>query len=137
MRDSSACEQGNPCSTILVVEDDEDIRDAMRMALELEGYEVVGASNGKEGLEQLSHMNRPCLILLDLMMPVMNGWEFAEAMGANDVLATIPVTIVTAFPDRVGPLRNMPLIKKPVALDTLLTAVRSYCGAARPKGQDA
>ncbi len=61
------------CKDILVVEDDAGIREALRMILELEGYNIREASNGKEGLEVLKSMPRPCLILLDLMMPIMDG----------------------------------------------------------------
>ena len=115
------------CKNILIVEDDEDIRDAMQMALRSEGYEVFTAANGKEGLGILPRMARPCLILLDLMMPVMNGWEFSKALEKDMVLAGIPIVIVTAFEDQGGTIKSKGIIKKPVDLDALFRIVRKWC----------
>jgi CheY-like chemotaxis protein len=61
------------CQSILIVEDEKDIRESLKMLLELEGYSVFTAKDGKEGLEILKNLESPCLILLDLLMPVMNG----------------------------------------------------------------
>src|SRR5689334_8429349 len=78
-------------STILVVEDDQDIREALMSVLEDEGYTVLGAANGLDGLEVLARISRPCMILLDLMMPVMSGAEFLSQMRRDDILAPVPV----------------------------------------------
>ena len=116
------------CRTVLVVEDDESIRDALKAAIEMEGYEVGTAEDGRRGLEALARLPRPCLILLDLMMPVMNGWEFAEALGEDDRLATIPIVVVTAYTRQAKGINAKRVLKKPVDLDALLGAVRTYCG---------
>lgn len=117
--------------TILIVEDDPDIRDALRDVLELDGYEVVEASNGKEGLERLGSIVRPCVILLDLMMPVMSGGEFLAVLRDTDVLATIPVVVVSAWPVEAGHVREhmQGFVKKPVSLDALLSLVERFCKA--------
>src|SRR4051812_23507934 len=103
------------CKNILIVEDDEGIRETLVLALELEGYTVTTAGNGQEGLDVLPHMQTPCLILLDLMMPVMNGWAFAEALRADMVLAAIPVVVVTAFSERAARVTQARgVLKKPI-----------------------
>ena len=117
------------CRNILIVEDDDEIRNALRFALESEGYKVFTAANGKEGLGILPQIARPCLILLDLMMPVMNGWEFANALEKDMVLAGIPVVIVTAFSDQGASIKSKGIIKKPVDLDALFRIVRKWCPA--------
>ncbi len=117
-----------PCASILVVEDEASIRDTLKLALELEGYTVFTASNGEEGLEALRRLPRPCLVLLDLMMPVMNGWEFVEALEADTVLAPIPVALVTAYGERGQGLHTKAIIKKPIDLELLLKVVKEFCG---------
>lgn len=122
-------QSGARCVSILVVEDNWDIREALRQALEVEGYEVYTAENGKIGLEKLRTVPRPCLILLDLMMPVMNGLDFLEVLQTNDLLATIPVGVVTAYGDLAAQARGAAgFIKKPVDLEALLSFVARYCG---------
>ncbi|MBI2519100.1 MAG: response regulator [Bdellovibrio sp.] len=112
---------------ILIVEDDAAIREGLRYALELEGYEVSTAIHGKDGLEQLAKGPSPCLILLDLMMPVMNGWQFIDALGKDIVLANIPVVLVTAFSDQAKGLNTKGIIKKPIDLVVLLQMVKKCC----------
>src|SRR5215471_6803603 len=92
--------------TVLIVEDNAEIRESLSDALEDEGYTVVTATNGQEGLDRLRKMESPCLILVDLLMPVMNGSEFISALRATDVLTTLPVVIVTAWPDEAQKLRD-------------------------------
>jgi len=116
------------CKQILIVEDDDGIREALRLTLELEGYEVLTAANGQLGLDALKEIKTPCLILLDLMMPVMDGWTFAEALGKDMALAAIPVIVVTAVADSAkGVTRAREVIKKPVDVDLLLKLVKQYC----------
>ncbi|MBU6375884.1 MAG: response regulator [Bdellovibrionales bacterium] len=118
-----------PCQTILVVEDDASIRMTLRLALEMEGYTVCTASHGQEALTQLSQMSAPCLILLDLMMPIMNGWEFIKALRANAHFAPIPVALVTAYSEEAAHFEgSQALVKKPIDLEILLQVVRRFCG---------
>lgn len=123
------------CNTILVVEDDADIRDMIVLALEAEGYQVTSAVNGKDGLNLLPSLARPCLVLLDLMMPVMNGWEFLQAKRQSDILAVIPVVIVSAFAEQAQREENvLGVLKKPIDLDALLKFVKQYCGPGGAPG---
>jgi CheY-like chemotaxis protein len=118
------------CRSILIVEDDQHIRNSLQIALDLEGYKTIAAGNGQEAIELLPKMPNPCLILLDLMMPVMSGWEFAEALEKDQILATIPVVVVTAFTEQSKTVRNAKqILKKPVDLNALLDTARKYCGA--------
>ncbi len=119
----------HPCRTILIVEDDAAIRTALQVALELEGYAVKTASQGREALDLLPLIDTPCLILLDLMMPIMNGWEFAKALREDMILAPIPVALVTAYSEEAATFQGaQALIKKPVDLELLFTVVKKYCG---------
>ena len=113
---------------ILLIEDDVDIRTILKDALELEGYRVCTASNGKEGIEMLPAIPVPGLILLDLMMPVMNGWEFAEALETYHAYAEIPIVILSAFSDPEKQIRAIGSIKKPLDWDVLFALVRKHCG---------
>jgi len=116
------------CSSILVVEDDEDIAWILRELLASEGYDVVVASNGKQALELLPKMQAPCLVLLDLMMPVMNGWEFLRAKVQDARIAPLPVVVVTAYDDQSAAQDDVKqIIRKPIEMDTLLKVVREYC----------
>ncbi len=115
------------CKTILIVEDDEGIREALKLTLEFDGYHVESAENGKIGIERLSTIETPCLILLDLMMPVMDGWAFVEVMKKDMRLAAIPIVVVTAFANKAESVNANHIIKKPVDTDLLLRLVRDYC----------
>jgi CheY-like chemotaxis protein len=114
---------------ILVVDDDADIRDTLAQVLEDEGYRVVCASNGLEALEMLrSDPAIPALILLDLMMPVMNGWQFNEERRKDDRLARIPLVVVTAAGDardRAASIKAVRIIQKPIRLEDLLEVIQS------------
>ena len=119
-----------PCQSILIIEDDESIRETLKLFLEIEGYSVLTAENGKEALNMLAGRRQLCLILVDLMMPVMDGWQFVEAAGADRDLAATPIVVVTAFAERASGIRARAILKKPVDLDFLLRMVREYCGPA-------
>jgi CheY-like chemotaxis protein len=115
--------------TLLLVEDDADIRELLSDALRDQGYEVVGAGNGSGALGHLRSGLRPSLILLDLMMPVMNGWEFRERQRQDPSLADIPVLLLSAdgAGDRHVPsLEAVGCLKKPFELDALLEAIARY-----------
>lgn len=126
------------CKRILIVEDERDTRDMLKEILEMEGFDVVTAENGEVGLEVLQDEGEPCLILLDLMMPVMNGWEFLEALRLqqNHVLATIPIVVVSAIADLAAKEQkyNCAYMKKPVNVESLVTLAHQHCKAARSEG---
>jgi CheY-like chemotaxis protein len=112
---------------IVIIEDDPDIRDTLCLALEFEGYTVLSASNGKEGIDLLARCKAPCLILLDLMMPVMNGWDFLNERRDNETLAPVPVIVVSAFATDQSDRSVQAYLEKPVELETLLQMVSQYC----------
>ncbi|OFZ22544.1 MAG: hypothetical protein A2X94_03560 [Bdellovibrionales bacterium GWB1_55_8] len=117
------------CKTVLLVEDDEAIRQVLQMMLEVEQFDVLVAANGQEALEILAKAPvRPCLILLDLMMPVMNGWEFVEAVNKVEAYASIPIVVITAFHDKVDTIKVNGFMLKPIEFDGFLKTVRQYCG---------
>jgi CheY-like chemotaxis protein len=117
--------------TVLVVEDDEAIRDTLADILQYEGYTVVTACDGREAMFRLRGGPPPALILLDLMMPRMNGWEFrAEQLQAAEI-ASIPVVILSGAHDglRQATLLNATgFLPKPVEVLLLLELVRRHCG---------
>lgn len=106
---------------ILLVEDEDAIRFEMRELLEEEGYSVEEATNGQEALDALSHGAEPDLVLLDLMMPVMDGWSLLEEIEAHH--AGVPVVITTAA-DTFDLPRRIPRVHKPYALEPLLDMVQ-------------
>jgi two-component system chemotaxis response regulator CheY len=119
-------------SYILVVDDDVAIREALEAVLEDEGYVVQSAANGREALALLrAGEGPPAVILLDLMMPVMNGWEFRAAQQDDPILAQIPVVVISADRDvaaKAAALQVPRYLAKPVNLDVLLDMVRAhYC----------
>ena len=81
---------------VLVIEDDPDTQDAICGLLEYSGYRAMGVSNGREALDFLKTHSAPNVIVLDLMMPVMNGWEFRDLQRADEDLARIPVVVISA-----------------------------------------
>lgn len=114
--------------TVMVVEDDEDIRDSVRDILEGEGYQVCTAANGQEALAALLRAARPCLILLDLMMPVMDGQQFLARLRSQPSFADIPVVVVSAISNAAPAAEDF--IKKPFDADVLIKAVKKYCDCA-------
>lgn len=119
--------------TILIVEDDADIRETLQHLLEASGYHAAPASNGRVALDLIETEGRPCLILLDLMMPVMDGWAFLTALDQNDALADVPIVIVSAYTDKVASLeRAQQILKKPVDIHALMNVVRQHCGPGVP-----
>ena len=111
---------------ILVVDDETDIREMIAELLRMDGHRVITARDGRAALEQ-AHASRPDLIVLDLMMPVMTGWQFIEAQQSDPALAAIPVVVITAGLDREVAGAAM-LLRKPFDIDLLLAAVSVLCG---------
>jgi CheY-like chemotaxis protein len=123
---------------VLVVDDDEDIRDSLAMILHREGYETMCAANGKEALQLLRDgAAAPCLILLDLMMPVMDGFRFREEQLIDERLAPIPVVVVTGMEEspRTKALGSVEILGKPFDLVRLLGLVEHHCPQRRPRSQ--
>ncbi len=115
---------------ILLVEDDTDIREEMAALLQAEGYQVAQARNGKEALDQLKTMPAPCIILLDLMMPVMNGWDFRAQQLADPALKKIPTVIVSGAaqaPQEARSLGAAAFLQKPFDVEPLLDVIEQYC----------
>jgi len=119
---------------ILVVEDDDDIRATVVEVFAYEGYRAVGASHGAEALELLRASDpKPSLILLDLMMPLMNGVEFRERQLADPALAHIPVVILSADANadaRCAELRAVGCLQKPMKLRAILETAERFAGGA-------
>ena len=126
MEETKSEKIGTKC--VLIVEDNKEIQDSLKVALELEGYKAFTADNGKEAIELLGKMPTPCIILLDLMMPIMNGWEFVEEISKDIMLSTIPVVVVSAFGDKKVTPKASDYIQKPIDLDALLNTVCKHCG---------
>jgi CheY-like chemotaxis protein len=115
-----------PC--VLIVEDEPDVREFMELLLQTSGYETMSAPNGLEALERMRG-RKPCVVLLDLMMPVMNGWEFRERQLEEAGLADVPVVCVSAVfdPQQVASRLHVPCLKKPVEFPALLSEVAQAC----------
>lgn len=112
--------------TVLLVEDDEELRETMRDALELNGYSVVAAEDGQAAYEELDRIERICMVLLDLLMPRMNGWEFLEKLRARPELADVPVIVHTSAPSQ-APLGVTRVLQKPMEFKRLLSVVQEFC----------
>lgn len=116
---------------ILVVEDDPDLAQLVAEVLESAGYRTAVAGNGSEALGHLQTSTQPDLILLDMMMPVMDGWKFREEQQKLPAFASIPVLAVTADGDARGKaaaIQAAGYVTKPITIDSLLDAVERVCG---------
>ena len=120
-----------PPGCVLVVEDDRDIREGLLDTLTDHGYESVGAANGQDALTALRTGNDlPCMILLDIMMPVMDGAMFREAQLRDPDLAEIPVVLISAHRDvreQAKSLKPAAYLEKPLKLKELLALAHQYC----------
>lgn len=118
------------CDVILVIDDNADLRDGLRIVLEREGYTVATASNGRDALNRLYSGVEPCLIIMDLMMPVMNGFEFREAQLADARLAKIPLIAYSGVTDPLQTaqqLHAVAYVHKPAEVEQLAALVRQFC----------
>jgi CheY-like chemotaxis protein len=114
--------------TVFIVEDDVDTREMIRRFLQFEGYTVEWAANGKQALERLLSGTPACVILLDLMMPVMDGWEFRRQQVVREPLARIPVIVVSAAGrERIEQVHADDYLSKPLDLEQLLARVSRFC----------
>ena len=117
--------------TILIIEDDPDIREGLQELLEIEGYAVQVARNGQEALDQMKQNHAfPKLIFLDLMMPVMDGRLFLNTLRAQtpEVFAQTPIYMLTAASDSVTvDIKTTGIIKKPIEINSLLALAQKHC----------
>jgi CheY-like chemotaxis protein len=113
---------------VLVIEDDPELREMMAELLRIEGFDPVLASNGLDALTQLRIGPRPHVIVLDLMMPVMDGWQFRQQQQSDPILRGIPVIVATAAP--LAATRDLHadlVLQKPLNFEATISAIRRYC----------
>ncbi|MEZ0391046.1 MAG: response regulator [Pseudobdellovibrionaceae bacterium] len=116
------------CKQILIIEDDQAICQTMKDILEIQGYEVSIANDGQEGVDHLRKiLPNPCVIVLDLMMPKANGWQFLDLQRADPQFSHIPVIVCSAFEESAKSVRPQAFVSKPVQLKQLIGAVKEFC----------
>ncbi|MES1172017.1 MAG: response regulator [Bacteroidota bacterium] len=113
-------------STILLVEDEKDSRETLRELLEFEGYRVRTATNGREALDALTaNGDEICIVLLDLFMPVMDGWQVVDQLRADGRLDSTKIVIITSAAHKAP--SGMPVFQKPLDLEKVIGAVQRLC----------
>lgn len=117
----------NDARSILLVDDDFDIRETLAELLRDRGYEVTTAAHGQEALDILRTPMRPCLILLDLMMPVMDGYQFLDELAKDPALADLSVIVITAGASLSRQPVNRPVMPKPFNIQQLMASVAKHC----------
>ena len=120
-----------------IVDDDREAQELLRVALTADGYDVVAAADGRQALYELRSRPETCVILLDLMLPVMDGEQFRAAQRRDRSLAWIPVIVMSAAVDADRAARELGarrLVRKPLDLDDVRRALRAVGCAARPLG---
>jgi two-component system, chemotaxis family, chemotaxis protein CheY len=128
---ASPTPDARPCGhkAVLIVEDEDDLRQMMAQMLAIEGFKAATVSNGREALAYLELGDYPEVILLDLMMPVMDGWEFSRRQQSDPRLKDVPVIVLSALDaGRAADVRSAAFLKKPLDFDLMLRLVRGYCG---------
>ena len=125
----ASSDRSNQHCPVLIVEDDADLREMMAQLLSLEGFQAHSVANGRDALDYMHETeDMPDVILLDLMMPVMDGWEFRRHQQQDPALSPIPVVVLSALdPSRAGDLAPEAFLKKPLDFDRLLQIVRKHC----------
>jgi CheY-like chemotaxis protein len=109
--------------TVLIVEDDADIREALTDTLEFDGYQVVTAIHGRDGLAKLREMPVADVILLDMSMPVMNGYEFLKEKKADPELASVPVVVISANAEAEKVVGADAFVRKPLDVEQLIQSI--------------
>ena len=121
---------------VVVIEDDPEMIELVKLILAKDGYDVMGANNGREGLATIEE-HQPDAVLLDLMMPDMDGWEVYQSMKAQDTMKTIPVIIITAKAQSIDKVLGLHIAKvddyitKPFSPSELLNSVRKVIANAQ------
>lgn len=126
---------GSACGRLIfLIEDDRDVREALLEVLRDSDYRPLAVANGREALDRLRALRtKPCVILLDVMLPIMDGWEFRAAQRNDPDLRSIPVVVLTAHAQAKETAEEMQangFLKKPVTLQTLLDTVEKFCAEA-------
>ena len=119
-------QSGGARPAVLVVEDDPDALEALGDLLESHGYAVSCARHGGEALERLGRSPLPRLIVLDLLMPIMDGWEFRRRQKKDPRIAQIPVVVLSAS-SAAKPIDATSILRKPVDIDRLLKTIANHC----------
>ena len=112
--------------TVLVVDDDPDIRESIEELLRSDGLDAAVAANGEEALRVLEQ-RKIHVILLDLMMPIMDGWEFRRRQQADPAIAPIPVVVITASGHTNGALKGLEILRKPLRIDDVIGELQKHC----------
>jgi CheY-like chemotaxis protein len=127
VREPPADHVGLESKLVVVIDDEQDLLDVTTFVLENEGYRVKTAKNGADALSLLASGTRPELVLLDMMMPVMNGWEFLEAVARTPALRHIPIVVMTAA-GSIGVPGATAVLRKPFDLGVLVEVVERHAG---------
>jgi two-component system, chemotaxis family, chemotaxis protein CheY len=122
-------EKSSGNGVVLIVEDDDAIRETLELALGVEQYPTAVARDGQEALDWLLGHDPPSLILLDLMMPVMDGWQLLDHLRRDSRLAQVPVVVTTAFGRDLKSAAALPILRKPIELKDLFDVVGCYASA--------
>lgn len=113
---------------LLIVDDEVDLRESLQEYFEDRGYRVRTAANGQEAMEAMAQGELPCVVILDLIMPIMNGREVYDRMQQDARLAGVPVIVSTSDPSRAP--AGVPTLRKPIDLRRLLAVVQHHCQPA-------
>jgi CheY-like chemotaxis protein len=123
--------EGGREQVVLIVDDDEAIRESLELVLQDDNHRTAAAADGRAALEWLRHNRPPCLILLDLMMPIVDGWQVIESLRQDERLAHVPIVVITAFSRNLGNAAKLPILRKPIELRDLLKVTNSECPGQR------
>ena len=115
---------------VLLVDDDEDLRDSIADLLRQRGYFVATAEDGHAALAIIAAHEMPCVVLLDLVMPGMDGWKFLGIVQGDPAMAAIPIVIASAHAGTHAPSGTAGILRKPFDLDELFRVVEQHCGPA-------
>lgn len=133
---SSSRPQTTVCQSLLIVDDNHGVREALISALRARGYQAHGASNGKEAIQTLRTLKSPTLVFMDLMMPVMDGWDSLEKLAeypelASNVVVTVSAVNLKSRDDARIPVSAVANLQKPISFKQVLDLVHKYCGPSQ------